>query len=333
MHPLRLMQLHESRTIKRFTRSIINKPIMCRMTKIYLAKNTNIDNDFIDQHLQLIHPKSEYTKLLSHNNKQDLFAITAQTKEEVVGLVIAQKTTNKEARIATIKVMERHRNQGIAFHLSKKLERLAYEMGIKKLYIQYQSHKNNHIQMRSLLKSLRWEQPKEEFMLATSDLAHLSQCTWKEKYPLPANYSIKTWDKKSDLSHTLIEAPSNLISSTKSKHLDMRVSQQLLYKNLVVGWIVVDRVAEHTLRYSSLFVSSSYRSRGQGLHLCAAAIKAQIEQGVPFAKAAVAMTNTRTLSLMLKKSRNLIRSLSTSCYSSKTLKKKEEQTSQTSENS
>lgn len=289
------------------------------MPKIKLTAHRIVSKKFIEENLDLVHPKSKYIQLLRKSNGYSLFATTAEDEKGAIGLAIADQINTTEAKIVSIKVLPSQRGKSIAFYLLNIIEKLALERGVKWLNIQYQAHKGNSRSMKNLLGRLNWPKLKEEFVLATSDLEHLKQCDWKQKYPLPDHYTIKSWDNNSDLSDTLAEAPAALASSTKSQNIDENISHLLMYKKSVVGWIVVDQVAEHTLRYSSLFVLSKYRNRGQGLHLCGTAIESQLLQGIPYAKAAVAMNNTRTLKLMLTKSVNLIRSTSTCCYSRKCL--------------
>ena len=82
-----------------------------------------------------------------------------------------------------------------------------------------------------------------------------------------------------------------------SQTIEPSVSLALLHHNQLVGWLIVDRTDQTSVRYSALFVAPSHRRRGQALHLLVAAVRRQHSQSIPIVRAAVAPSSEAILRL------------------------------------
>ena len=283
------------------------------MKTVKMVKIENLTNEFIFKNSHIFFPKID-SKFTGSRNKQ-MFGVAALLGSQIIGFVAATRISSGVGRIISLNVELKYRGRGIGTNLIRAIDKMAKTIKLNTLNIYFQCHSGNKCQMDKILKSNNWSKPLQLAVLATSDLNHLRNCMWHEKYPLPNGFIIKNWDRSHDIINIFDEAPLGLVETTNSNQIEANISKQLFFNSNMVGWVVADRVANHTIRYSSLYVLPSCRKHGQGLHLLSSALQSQVHSGIPYAKAAVNSNNHMVLKLINRKAQYLIRSTSTNNFS------------------
>ena len=223
-----------------------------------------------------------------------LEGVAAFVDEQMVGLAIAELQPS-QAEIISLFVLPDCRHQGIASQLLSYLERGLIKANCPKLCLSYRTSDLTAQALEPLLQQQSWQAPQTDFVLTHAHIDQLKQAPWLHKYPLPESFTVFPWGELTEeersrlLTHKTY--PDSLTPFDTDPRLEPSNSLGLRYKGEVIGWCINHRVASDSIRYSTLFVEERFQRLGRGFSLLAEAVKRQIEQGIPYASAAVASNN------------------------------------------
>jgi uncharacterized protein (TIGR03032 family) len=250
----------------------------------------------------------------------ELLAVIAEISEQPVGLVIAELISNV-VEIISFYVLPEYRQKGIGKALVKNLESGLISLGCQSLKINYKSTELTQIALEPLLKSLDWQSPQIDFVLGKSTIEKMSQAPWLKKYPLPGQFIVFPWSELTDEDRkqiTQMDYPTAL-NPFNSNSFESINSLGLRYQEQMVGWIITHRVAEDSIRYSSLFVDQPFQKMGRGIALLSQSILSQIATTVPRCLFAVPTENQEMLGFVTRRLQPYLTQLSDSRISLKSL--------------
>jgi uncharacterized protein (TIGR03032 family) len=238
----------------------------------------------------------------------ELLAVSAMASGTMVGLVIAERTPDGQAKLVSMLVEPGFRRLGIAAHLVVYLQRFVAQQGVQTLSASYQASAAITASFEPLLAKLGWPAPQTDFVLIQSNADKLATTGWATRYALKPAYSIFPWLEATPADMAVAQtlgAPAVLLppqpptptppSTQDAQPLEPAISLGLRHQGALVGWLIAHRVAPDAVRYSSVFVAPAHRLRGQGLALLAEGFNRQHSAGITHAKAAIAVGNAEFL--------------------------------------
>ena len=219
--------------------------------------------------------------------KGELLGISAMANGEMVGLALAERQGATAAQVISLMVAPQWRGQGIGSHGLGRLTAFLAQEGVKEVSIRYQTSLAGPGPIDRLLLRLGWPAPQPLFLLLEGKANELATIPWPERFPLPPGYRLDVWQPTYAEAATSLGAPAKLQAATRSSGIDQDVSLALLHGDALVGWLIVDRTGNTSVRYSSLYVQPGHRIRGQALTLLAEGFRRQQSTGIAVARAAV----------------------------------------------
>jgi uncharacterized protein (TIGR03032 family) len=228
----------------------------------------------------------------------ELLGVSAMANGVMVGLVVAEWKEATTAAVISLMVERSWRQRGIGTRLLQHLMAFLAEEGIVALSIRYQALCDQAAPLDRILMRLGWPTPQQEFLLLEGQAEQLAALPWPERCPLPAGYSLVSWQPNHGPATAQLGAPPALQAAIHSTAIEDSASLALLARDVLVGWLIVDRTDRAAVRYSSLFVAQGHRGRGQALHLLAEGFRRQAAAGIPLARAAVAPESKAMLRLV-----------------------------------
>ena len=212
----------------------------------------------------------------------ELLAVMAELSGQPIGLVVVD-FLSPVAEIISLYVQPKYRQHGIGTALFENLEIGLLAKGCQSLTVNYKSTELTQFALEPLLKKLDWQPPQVEFVLGKSTIDRLGQVPWLRKYPFSSAFTIFPWSELTNEDRTQIaqmDYPAAL-DPLQDNSFEPINSLGLRYAGKMVGWIVTHRVAENSIRYSSLFVDQPHQKVGRGITLLSQSILAQIEANIP----------------------------------------------------
>ncbi len=189
-------------------------------------------------------------------------AVLATSNDKPVGLVLAVDLAEvKKTRIVSLFVHPSYRQKGIARGLVGKLQGEKGYMH-KELLAFYRTNWKSVEIVEKLAKSLSWSAPKVEMSILNGQVSNLVEVYKGYEDIIIDQYTIRKWediDKEESLAIQQIfvdEGVSKFLDPFMSPHNNQKnVSSVLFFKNQVLGWFVVNMIAEKSYEYTSLYVS------------------------------------------------------------------------------
>jgi uncharacterized protein (TIGR03032 family) len=228
----------------------------------------------------------------------ELLGVSAMASGTMVGFVIAECRPDGTARLCSLMVEPAHRRQGIATRLLLNLQRFVAGQGVQALSVNYRASAQNAQTFEPLLQRLGWAAPQIDFVLIESRAQQLATTGWASRYALQAPYELFAWGQATAADRAraaTLGASAELLPPATGQGIEPALSLGLRHNGHLVGWLIVHRVAADAVRYSSLYVASRHRLRGQGLALLAEGFNRQQQAGIPMAKAAISAGNAEFL--------------------------------------
>ena len=228
----------------------------------------------------------------------ELLGVSAMTHGAMVGLVVAERTSASAAGVISLMVEPSWRRRGIGTRLLQLLMAFLAEEGMPALTIRYQAPCDLPAPLDRILMRLGWSAPQQQFLLLEGQAEQLAALPWAERCPLPDRYRLVDWQPSFAAAAEQLEVPPELQATVRSRSFEPGLSLALLCQEDLVGWLIVERTSETSLRYSSLYVASGHRARGQAICILAEGFRRQAAAGIPRARAAVAPESQAMLRLV-----------------------------------
>ena len=198
----------------------------------------------------------------------ELLGVSAMTHGAMVGLVVAERTSASAAGVISLMVEPSWRRRGIGTRLLQLLMAFLAEEGMPALTIRYQAPCDLPAPLDRILMRLGWSAPQQQFLLLEGQAEKLAALPWAERCPLPDRYRLVDWQPSFAAAAEQLEVPPELQATVRSRSFEPGLSLALLCQEDLVGWLIVERTSETSVRYSSLYVASGHRARGKPSHTC-----------------------------------------------------------------
>ena len=252
-------------------------------------------------------------RLTRRQNQGELLAVVAELSDQPIGLLVVDFHA-PVADIISFYVQPQHRQKGIGTALVEHLELGLLSKGCQSLTVNYKSTELTQLALEPLLKKLDWQPPQIDFVLGKTTINHLSQVPWLRKYPFSGAFTVFPWSELTNedcKQITKMDYPASL-DPLMDNSFEPINSLGLRYQGKLIGWIVTHRVAEDSIRYSSLFVDKPHQKVGRSIALLSQSILAQMPTNISNCLFAVPTKNQAMTSFVSRRLQPYLTQLSDS---------------------
>jgi len=210
----------------------------------------------------------------------------ASRRGEPVGLALAIVKSDT-AQLLSLAVATHARGTGIGGKLMVELESILRGEGVARMELNFTDPNATSEAWRRLLRRAGWSEPTPRmrlFTLGRGSLETVARARWMSRQEPPVDCALFPWTDLTSAEEGELRAevgpdswfPPVLSPFAMADPIDARLSVGLRYQGRVAGWLIAHRIAEGTVRYTSLFVRQVSGLRGAGLVLLAESIRRQL---------------------------------------------------------
>ena len=225
-----------------------------------------------------------YRELMSGTSEDaGIAGICAWHDLHPAGLGLA-RLAGKDAEILSVFAARDFRHEGIGTALLTELEENLRARGAARARLSYNTASPCASYLERILDKLDWAKPAPSMLLAQAG-DEIMQAPWFGARRFPSGFEIFPWSALTEGERTAMEesqaaspwAPDNLWPFQYEHDLEPSNSLGLRRKGEVVGWIITNRIAEKTVRYTSAFIREEYRRPGRTFILISEAVRRQAQ--------------------------------------------------------
>lgn len=250
----------------------------------------------------LTHPSLAPGSLALERISGELLGVSAMAAGAMVAFAIAERQADGGAQLLSLKVAPTWRRRGIGRGLLRGLMQFLVSEGVGLLTVRYRATPLTTAALEPMLARLGWEAPRTEFVLLEGRAARLAAVGWADRHPIQAPYSLLPWGRLTPEQlrvASALEAPLELLPPQADQpQPDPFLSLALLHGQAPVGWLLVHRVGNDSVRYSSLFVQPAHRGRARALAMLHEGFRRQHAQSLSIARAAIDSRNAAMLRVL-----------------------------------
>ncbi|MGB3420305.1 MAG: GNAT family N-acetyltransferase [Dolichospermum sp.] len=222
------------------------------------------------------------------NSHKSIVAVGVHLGSQPVGLVLAETSTDKNQKIATILslfVAPEHRGRGLGKGLLTYMEDELIQLHCLRVDLVYVSNSSTPY-WEKILQNCNWSTPQIRMLVCSCSIINFQNARWlKLANTLPPAYTIFPWVELTKQERESIKKqqatspwyPEILSPWSDEEIIEPVNSLGLRYETQVIGWMITHRVAEDTIRYTKMFVREDLQRLGRAISLLAKAIKLQLE--------------------------------------------------------
>jgi GNAT superfamily N-acetyltransferase len=194
-------------------------------------------------------------------------AVGAWRDGQPVGLLLAkiEKVEKGGASILSVFVDPEHRRAGIGAGLFALAEAELRGRGLSRISIIYPTGSAGGEAVTRILHAQGWAEPRPRMHLILVDittLAKVREAKWFRRPQLPEGCEMFPWaeltaDERADMLRRQAESPwypEELSPFVDTDPIDPRISLGLRYRGEIAGWCVAHRLADGTVRYTTLYM-------------------------------------------------------------------------------
>jgi N-acetylglutamate synthase-like GNAT family acetyltransferase len=269
------------------------------MENIFLLNSANIE-----QYEKLTYPVYRH-HLKNINKDKSIITISLGLSDQPIGLILAKYSqVRKTAEILSLFVIPEYRQTGIATQLLLLIEQELVKRKCQQMNLIYIANETTPA-LEKILTKYNWSSPIPRMLICSGMVENIKDAPWLNcGTKLASDYEIFPWRELSENEKEMIQKsqqsnpwyPDILSPFKEEKILEKSNSLGLRYKKQIVGWMITHRIAEDTIRYTSLFVRKELQSIGRSIPLLTRAIKLQIEMSeAPQASFTVILDNEQMI--------------------------------------
>lgn len=246
-----------------------------------------------------------------------------------VGLILAELSADRSsAEICSMFVVPEHRKLGLGKVLLASIEKALCERGCLQANLVYITNDTTPA-LERLLWERYWSVPKLRMLVCRGSAETIRSAPWLSGYSLPPSFTIFPWKQLTlqerraiqQLEGTSLWHSDVLCPFREEETIDASSSLGLRYQNQVVGWLITNRVAADTIRFTSLFVRKDLQRLGRAIPMIAQAINLRLaSKEITKGILAVQADNTLMVNFVYRRLAPYLDSIRQSYGSSKLLK-------------
>lgn len=219
-------------------------------------------------------------------NKLSFIAVKADVLDQPIGLALAEIEARRQtANLLSVYTITRHRRKGAAAGLIHHVESELRRCGCKTLKAVYETNRANTIAVEGMLRKCKFPEAKMRALVCRCYGDRLKQSPWMKKSLLPSAFEIFLWkdltdNEKQSMKESRKRSPwysEQLSPFNEEDIIEPLNSIGLRYKGEVAGWMITHRIAEDTIRYTSIFVRDDLQKYGLSVPLLIESIKRHIK--------------------------------------------------------
>ena len=210
------------------------------------------------------------------------------------------------------------RRLGLGTGLLQRLMVFLTKEGITTFGVRYRANPDLSTNFEPILMKLGWSPPISDYVLLQGNSDQLAAIDWADRYPISEPYRLCRWHQltsKQQNQAAGLDAPAELQPPADPQGLEPMICLALLHQATPVGWLLAYRTGVNSIRYSSLFVAKTHRSRARGLALLSEGFRRQHAAAIPVARAAVDHRHTSMLRLLKRHLSPHLSTIGRSCSS------------------
>lgn len=295
-----------------------------------LQVSTKLEVKSIVERLEHLTFPSLRQRTQTQHLREPIYGAAVSWKGEPVALILAHGAESKTtAEIVSLYVRRDHRGRGLSRALMGGMERLLSRQGYQRVQLAYRSDWPARPIVERRLMQFQWNPPVTNLSLGKFDVGSSAEA-WlaapMNKVKLHPDFEILPWSElaDSDLQSLQIDQPGDypeeLAPLEEPECIEPLNSLALRHRGRIIGWIITHRLDAQTIQYTRLHVDPPYQRLGRGLPLLAAAIRKQIEWGIPFGVFQVRSDNPRMQRLIQRRLRPFLFTWTESRRSEKSLR-------------
>lgn len=226
----------------------------------------------------LVHPK--HLEWLYQINGSSVWGFGASNNNQPAGIVLGRSAINEgQAKIIEIGVADEHQRRGIGMKLLRQAEQKMREQGISDGEFAGFIKAQDFPWLSKIAIREDWQLPKVKTYMYTLGAMRLGECQWVERLVLPDDFTLFPWKDLTPTERMEIEegegqwyAP--LLSPFYDEgKFDPEYSTGLRFQGKVIGWVIVQRMADNLLLYKTMFVHKKHQQQAIGITLLMKTIK------------------------------------------------------------
>lgn len=293
------------------------------MESKYLINSANVE-----QYEKLTYPPYRH-HLKNVNKDKSITTISLGLNDRAIGLILVKYSQVKnKAEILSLFVIPEYRNRGIATQLLLLIEQELVRRKCQQVSLTYIANETT-LALKEILTKYNWSSPTPRMLICSGKIESIKDALWLNcDRKLPSKYEIFLWRDLNDNEKKIIQKsqqsnpwyPELLSPFKEEKIMENNNSLGLRYKKEIVGWMITHRIAEDTIRYTSLFVRKELQSIGRSIPLLTRAIKLQIEiPEIPQASFTVVLENKQMIKFVERRIQPYLTSFRQSFVTTKNL--------------
>lgn len=218
--------------------------------------------------------------------EKDILAYAAFKKNQPIGLALCKILPFKSIEIVSFFISIPYRNKGIGSQFLPYIEDQLAQENFSQILTTYEEEAESSPYFIKILKKDCWAEP----------VLHLLQCFFYEdlkgewlnytpKYPKGFKEFplIKlTSEEKKQLKYQERQwvFPHQISPLNDDYPIDQITSFGLRYEDQIIGWLLTQRIAEDTIKYTALYINPLYKSKGIAIRLLVNSIKRQVKNKI-----------------------------------------------------
>jgi GNAT superfamily N-acetyltransferase len=218
-----------------------------------------------------------------------LLTAGAMHRDRPVGLALAPlPSVDKPAVVDSLGVVPEHRNHGLGTALLALLEENVKQKGTSRIQAAYRSDLDHVAALERVFAKQHWDAPQAVRRLYRAHTKDVLRAPLMDADPLPSGFEFFDWDTLSPAERSAIRQrqdsthpaahPEALDPFQLSDRITAACSVGVRHEDDVAGWMVVHRLHDDLMQYTSLFVRPTFWRPRIARALLAEAVQRQIDR-------------------------------------------------------
>ncbi|WP_068467223.1 GNAT family N-acetyltransferase [Candidatus Protochlamydia phocaeensis] len=217
-------------------------------------------------------------------------AIEARLGNQLVGLALAEiYYLNQTAQLFSLFVEEAHRRQGIGLAIFRFLqESLVQEEAVHAIGFEYEKQAPHAEALEKILAHVGWMRPKVYLVRCHFDAYAFNPPWIRSSFRFPPDLTLFKWSELTEREREQILYRQEqgrflpyLSPFREENIIDYPTSIGLRRNDQIIGWSITHRIDPQTIRYTALYIDSSFLLSGYGIRLLVESIRLHKQLPIP----------------------------------------------------